>query len=646
MYRIRSASGTEAVYNSLEEFHAAVRRGDVGPEDEIFHTRANRWLDVKSHPHYRVAVGWGGGDPFASAPPPQSPPSRPVGGPIAPTRPLESRPPGPPRSDPLRPASPETQLRPQLQADPVPGRTATPRVSPPPPPPRKSRELAFIDLGEPQPPRTNGVTTTPTEKPAPTPPGAGASPVGDAFLVMDTGLESPVRNSAGHRTVSDDLDLLFDSPLHQAPRPTTGPVPSVPPAAPRPPAPRPAEVSRPEPKAEAPPAIPSPSPARPSAPHTPVSASAHAAVEPAPPVPTPAPRARHSAGERAVTTVPAELEIPGLPLLMVDAVPAVAAPAPMPARVGRSSGLAYGAGALVLALGMTIALWRPWSRAGARDDGLAPTAAEGANPAGAAGLTGLAAALPGGQPPAVGGPTDSSLPPRPDSVIEPARETVLAASTPDFQASVDVGSAGIAFDTDLPATPAARAAASPSELARRLVQAERQAQQELGARLGVFRALLSPERIGTAEGAGRARAAWLAGAEAIRQYRARIARLEQSYEDSVLTAQRLQRWPAEELRLWTARQGLAEPAEVAQLAELMISQVSEGLELLAASDGKYEVKGDRITFSNATSVPRYLSIRAWVEQRTSEWRATPENARPYTLNAMLRALGDGFPAVQ
>ncbi len=34
----------------------------------------------------------------------------------------------------------------------------------------------------------------------------------DQFLVMDTGLESPVRTSKGVRIIKDDLDLLFDQP--------------------------------------------------------------------------------------------------------------------------------------------------------------------------------------------------------------------------------------------------------------------------------------------------------------------------------------------------------------------------------------------------------------------------------------------------
>src|SRR5215467_11873404 len=76
MYRIRTAAGAELNYNSLEEFTVAVRRGEVNAEDEIFHTRANRWLDVKSHPHYRSALD--GHAPAPSAPAATTAPSTPV----------------------------------------------------------------------------------------------------------------------------------------------------------------------------------------------------------------------------------------------------------------------------------------------------------------------------------------------------------------------------------------------------------------------------------------------------------------------------------------------------------------------------------------------------------------------------------------
>src|SRR5512147_569002 len=164
MYRIRSASGNEVSYNSLEEFSAAVRRGEVHPEDEIFHTRANRWLDVKSHPHYRSATTWHGHEPAAAATAPRAPSSGNASAP-APSRPASTPATSTSRAQvferPVVRTAPQTTVRPQLQpqaAAPAPAPVAEPpapkvEAAAPAKPeeparPRKSKELAFIDVGD------------------------------------------------------------------------------------------------------------------------------------------------------------------------------------------------------------------------------------------------------------------------------------------------------------------------------------------------------------------------------------------------------------------------------------------------------------------------------------------------------------------
>jgi len=122
--------------------------------------------------------------------------------------------------------------------------------------------------------------------------------------------------------------------------------------------------------------------------------------------------------------------------------------------------------------------------------------------------------------------------------------------------------------------------------------------------------------------------------------------MEKAYEDSVLTSQRAKRWSSEEMRAWAGHQSQAEPVETSQLIDLMFSQVSEGLDLLAALDGQYQIKGGVITFKNPTSGTRYMSIRTWVDQRMQAWSGTPESARAYSVSAILRALGDGLPETQ
>src|SRR5574338_828686 len=56
MYRIRLASGEQAVYKTVEELAAAVASGVVSPTAEVFHKAANRWLPINTHPDYRAVV--------------------------------------------------------------------------------------------------------------------------------------------------------------------------------------------------------------------------------------------------------------------------------------------------------------------------------------------------------------------------------------------------------------------------------------------------------------------------------------------------------------------------------------------------------------------------------------------------------------
>jgi hypothetical protein len=232
-----------------------------------------------------------------------------------------------------------------------------------------------------------------------------------------------------------------------------------------------------------------------------------------------------------------------------------------------------------------------------------------------------------------------------DSASASSKDQIIAAAKPNFQNDVPVTTGDLDLGTDL--SPAANSAAvAPSELARRLEAAEKQAQQDLTGRLASFHAVIPASRLGSSDGVSQAKSAWNAGADAIHQYRARIARLEQAYEDSVLASQRAQRWSGPEMRGWAAHQSPAEATETSQMVDLMLSQVNEALDLLAATDGQYEIKGGTVRFKNPASGTRYLSVRTWVEQRMQSWSATPEAARPRTVSLLLKALGDGLPAVE
>jgi hypothetical protein len=331
---------------------------------------------------------------------------------------------------------------------------------------------------------------------------------------------------------------------------------------------------------------------------------------------------------------------------------------PHPAQ-GKSNAMLFGGGLAILAVAGTLLAWRPWKDGASVSEANAQPTAPIQQAAPAPALAGPAmVGAPSPTPirsttttagattptkPGAGKPGEA-VPANTDSAAD---DQVIAVSQPSFRA--DVAMPG-AVDLNLGSPDRAKSAVvtSPTELVRRMVTAERLAQQELNSKLASagFRNLLSSDHLNSASGVGSARSAWTAGADAVRQYRGRIARLESAYEDSVLSAQRAQRWSSEEMRAWASRQSLAEPAESSQLADLMFSQVNEGLEILAALSGEYTVKGPLITFKNATSATRYTSIRGWVEQRTSTWTGIPETARPYSVTVILHALGEGFPAAQ
>jgi hypothetical protein len=667
MYRIRSASGNEVSYNSLEEFSAAVRRGEVHPEDEIFHTRANRWLDVKSHPHYRSALTWHHHEPSAAATAPRAPGSAGAGSPAAaPARPA----PGSSASKaqvferPVVRIAPQTTVRPQLQpAAPAPQAepeqpapkaeaVAAPKAEPEPVKPRKSKELSFIDVGDvpgtkplrsmmqtqlpepetepeplplpvaeapvvaeepavpPAPPKASAAPVAPAqpsaaaapEPPAPAAPAAPAAAAAPAapeteveFLVMDGGIESPVRTSAGYKTVPEDLGLLFDAPL---------------------------------PKAEA----------------TPPKAVAGAET---PPKAAGRSRPGKPASESGAGQIDNDVEV--LPASLLEA----PTPAPIrPAAAPRSSNAAlFGGGAAIVLVAAGLLAWRPWQGGAAAEPVTTVATAAAQTPAPAAQSTprlGPPAPTPirtqsAATVPQTGRPGDSS--PAGATADSAGEDQVIAAKRPSFRTDMAVPAP---TDLNLGSDAGGASSAAPSELIQHLVTAERQAQQELNSRLAAagFRSVLAPDHLASTTGVGSARAAWTTGADAIRQYRGRIARLESAYEDSVLSSQRAKRWSGDDMRAWATRPSLAEPTETSQLADLMFSQVNEGLEILAALSGEYSVKGNTIAFKNTASATRYTSIRGWVEQRTSSWASTPESARPYSVTAILHALGDGFPATQ
>lgn len=56
MFRVRLASGEEAVYRSVEELALGIQSGLITATAEIFHGKSEKWLPITSHPEYGVAV--------------------------------------------------------------------------------------------------------------------------------------------------------------------------------------------------------------------------------------------------------------------------------------------------------------------------------------------------------------------------------------------------------------------------------------------------------------------------------------------------------------------------------------------------------------------------------------------------------------
>lgn len=651
MYRIRSSSGEEAVFKTLEEFNAAVRSGIITAEDEIFHSRANKWLDVKSHPHYRSALGLGEENgngtgprhtpagtakpslsPFGvqAAPPSLTKPARHHSGqrpaigtaprPVLgdsqkqpaltssgarpaltqvrpalnqPTAPKPTTPSAPAAFAPNSPAAVEPTAAPQSAAPQATAPVAAPAEPTPPPKPKKSKELLFLDVEIPKP------------KPAPKP-----EPVEHDFLVTHDGLGSPVRNSSGHRSVIEDR---------------------APVAAP--PAPEPVKE-----KTESKPAENGANVWTPTLDRSPFS---NLTVQPS--VPKPRPQAH----------VDLEVEAP--------LVEPVAPPAPIHHRPEKSKmGLvAGGVGAFAL-LGIVAFVWKPWASNGASAEVAAPTsvATAAANPATTTGnhpANGSQLVQPAN---AQSGPNSGKLVPAgqqtsaaagdkslPAPVDSGQSDQIVAAVRPDFRsAKLDVS----APDVEVAAISSGGSGVAPSELTRRFGVAATALRQDLGSKLMAagFIRIFSASRLSSSEGITDASTAWSAGSEAITQYRTRIAKIEKAYDDSVLASQRSGKWPPDELRAWAGRTSFVEPNDLTQASDLMFKQVMDVLVLLSKQQGQFEVKGGAFAFKDLNAKQEYNAKRIWIAQRMDAWSSTPESARPLTVTQILKALGDGLPGVQ
>jgi len=55
MFLVEPESGQRCHYVSARALGAAIRRGELGPQAQIFHQTSNQWLPITVHPEYRRA---------------------------------------------------------------------------------------------------------------------------------------------------------------------------------------------------------------------------------------------------------------------------------------------------------------------------------------------------------------------------------------------------------------------------------------------------------------------------------------------------------------------------------------------------------------------------------------------------------------
>lgn len=208
MYRIRRETGEEVHFGSIDELGAAVASGVVTAKAEIFHARAEKWLPIASHPHFKMAH-----DRINSATAPKASGQRPAVN-ASGQRPAITGPQAP-QLRVMRPDAPSTKLpaaaEPSTAQKPAPrwnsaprpaARAVAPKPSAPSAPPVSDLRLVRADIG------LSGAATAPAlpevefellpelEKPAAIQP--AATP---AVIVEQTLAEPPVAEPAAIQAV-------------------------------------------------------------------------------------------------------------------------------------------------------------------------------------------------------------------------------------------------------------------------------------------------------------------------------------------------------------------------------------------------------------------------------------------------------------
>ena len=641
MYRIKLASGEELEFDSSEALADGVRAGTVTDDAAIFHARSGRWLPVHLHPHYRIAKARAAsprtGGPAAPgpkpAPAPQSGTARPAASEqAAPRRQLRLTRPGTASSQapaplPLSRQAPRPlaaapsldflQLEPQFDED----DTAPADPAADDPMASAGPDLPIIEI-EPEP-------AEPAEPiAAEQPPAASVPPVRAPATGMSAREPEPIE------LPPPELKFIEVEP---APRPLRSYLTET---LPEPSAPAPErrstdrresdrrESARNEPNHRE-------TPQRTPAPREPRSQSARAEslqpmAEPLSAVLThelpqperaPEPDTRRTRDARPKVTLAPERH-------GHEAVhPADRAP-----RSG-GRGVMLVTGIVVLALGVTAAVWQPWSHRAKPSDPGQVVISETMSATAAAPAPAVAKAPdvpPAGLPVApsdrkAAAPTGAPMPPvRPDSAAALRKQRTDTAS-PTLDLPERPGALAIAAPDDLPSvgttSPAGAALPiSPAELGRRYTAAYAAARSELDARLTAagFSHLLTTERIADPEGIAAGRRSVTAAVAALKQFRARESAIEQGYQDTLALVGRKLSLGGDELKTWGSHLSQRESAEIARQADEYLGQLDGLFGLLVAHPGEFRVTGQSISFQDPKTAQTYGDLRGWLLQHSGD----------------------------
>jgi hypothetical protein len=594
MYRIRTVSGQERVYPSIQELTAGVQRGDVTAEAEIYHQRTERWLSIESHPHFRMAL---------------------EGSTATRTSRLKfTRPSSPVSTSGVRP-TPAAQKPDQgdleelnrllVLLDPLP--TPAQRAEPAEPVVKSPPDLTLV-------------------RPEPVPPpevSADSQPIFGTMLRLED-LEpipagKPVELHAApldvvrdERIVSEPVEI--DSEDEPAPAPVESQVMKVAPSDLGLPIeihldelPVPVELDRfeqPEeivPVAESVP-VPFAAPVSVNVEPTPVLVASAAPVAF---TSTPTDHADHRPQDESAVRAPASRR--ARPMLFVAAAAILAAVV----YLFTAGGSDPDQGMVTLA------------SATAPTTATTPTAPIDSTPVAPASNVGFPVPAPG-KGAAKPAPADSA----PSAGLLPSAPTI------------DLGTAGAEEVSAGTMSRPSASAGSGSELARGYARSYQNLQGDFAAQMdrsGMVR-LFSQTQLTTSDGLSGARRALDAAATAVRQYHGREAAIEKAYQDSARAMERNGATPAD-LRDWMTHTSLKESREAADEGARLIGQIDAVFALLQAQSGRYKLEGGSVRFDNADAGTRYAELQGWITRRLEHWSGQPSTSVPTTVQPLLEGIG-------